>query len=368
MRALGLMSGTSLDAIDVALIDTDGEGVQGFGPFASYPYAEADRALLRAALMDARGLQDRAARTPLLAQAEGRLTQCHVEAVQAFFRAHGLSPREIDIIGFHGQTVLHRPDRALTVQIGDGRALARALKVPVVSDFRAADMANGGQGAPFVPAYHRALVRGLDDALPVAVVNIGGVSNITYIDAGDVLLACDTGPGNALIDDFMLARTGIAMDRGGAAALRGHINEAFVARAMQHPFFAQGLPKSLDRNDFAPFASPELSVEDGAATLAAFTARAIAAVIPHLPSAPKRWIVCGGGAHNPAIMNMLALQVAPARVMRAEDAGWNADAIEAQAFAFLAVRSRLGLPLSYPGTTGVERPISGGVFSEPVDA
>jgi len=192
------------------------------------------------------------------------------------------------------------------------------------------------------------------------------VSNITYIDAGDVLLACDTGPGNALLDDFMLAHTGIAMDRDGAAARQGRINEDFVARAMQHPFFAQGLPKSLDRNDFASFASPDLSVEDGAATLAAFTARAIASIVPHLPRAPKCWIVCGGGAHNPVLMNMLAAQVAPARVMRAEDAGWNADAIEAQAFAFLAVRSRFGLPLSYPGTTGVARPISGGVLSYPV--
>jgi len=368
VRALGTMSGTSLDGIDLALIETDGEVLAGFGPFATFAYQREDRALLRAALKVARDLKDRAARPGVLAEAEAMVSARHAEAIISFMATHGLRAADIDVIGFHGQSVLHRPERGLTIQIGNGAHLAEVLGIKVVHDFRAADVAAGGQGAPFVPAYHRALARRLAAAgqakLPIVVVNIGGVSNITYVGDADVLLACDTGPGNALLDDFMLARTGVAMDRDGAAGARGTVDHDFLARALDRGFFREGLPKSLDRDDFAELSLPgEISLEDGAATLTAFTAAAIAAIAPQLPAQPTQWIVCGGGAHNPTLMEMLGARLAPARIHRAEDVGWQADAIEAQAFAFLAVRTLKALPLSFPGTTGVRAPQKGGVVA-----
>lgn len=366
LRAIGTMSGTSLDGIDIALIETDGETISALGPARSTPYSDSDRALLRRALHEAVGLTERLARPGALAEAEAMLTARHGEALQEFMAGNGLGPGDIDVVGFHGQTVLHRPERRLTVQLGDGPALARLLGITVVHDLRAADVAAGGQGAPFVPAYHRALAERLGGERPVCVVNIGGVSNVTYIGAGGELLACDTGPGNALLDDFMLARTGIAIDRDGLAGARGRVDSDFIAAALRHPFFAKPLPKSLDRNDFAALAlPPDISTEDGAATLTALTAHAIASVRVHLPAAPKRWIVCGGGASNPTMMAMLAEALDPAPVCRAQDVGWNADAIEAQAFAFLAVRALRGLPLTYPGTTGVPAPQTGGVVAAP---
>lgn len=362
MRAIGTMSGTSLDGIDVALIETDGERVAAFGPAMVQPYSEGERTLLRAALAAARDLAARDERPGIVAEAEAMVTQRHADAVRDFCASHGVGA--VDVVGFHGQTVLHRPDKRLTIQIGDGAALARALNVPVVYDLRAADMAAGGQGAPFVPVYHRALVADGTLPSPVAVVNIGGVSNITYSD-GATLLACDTGPGNALLDDFMLRETGVAMDRDGAMAARGHANEAWLAQALAHPFFSRALPKSLDRDDFAALNLPSMRTQDGAATLTAFTARAIASIRGHLPDRPQCWIIVGGGAHNPTLLAMLSEALAPARVMPAQDLGWNGDAIEAQAFAFLAVRSLRGLPLTYPGTTGVAAPCKGGVLAKP---
>ena len=253
----------------------------------------------------------------------------------------------------------------MTVQIGDATALARAIHIPVMHDFRAADVAAGGQGAPFVPVYHRALAQSLEREGPLVVVNIGGVSNITYIDGADTLIACDTGPGNALLDDFMFRIMGQPFDCEGRLAAQGAVDEAWVARALQHPFFALPPPKSLDRNDFVSLELHDVSPADGAATLTALTAAAIARIVPLLPKPPRSWIVAGGGARNHTMLRMLRERLAPATVEAADALGWSADAIEAQAFGFLAARGLKGLPLSYPATTGVPIPMTGGVIARP---
>lgn len=364
LKAIGLMSGTSLDGVDVALIDTDGERIGTFGPTSYRAYSDSERDLLRKALADAASVTERDARPGALADAESLVTLAHAEAIENFLNAHSLPHDAIDVVGFHGQTVLHRPDQKLTVQIGDGDALAKALGMPVVFDLRAADVAAGGQGAPLVPVYHRALVRLLNRAGPAMVVNIGGVANITYID-GETLIACDTGPGNALLDDFMLRRTGEAVDRDGRTAARGRADQNWIARALSRPFFTAPPPKSLDRNDFAALSVDGMSTEDGAATLTAFTAASIAMIAPALPKLPANWIVVGGGASNPTLMRMLGQRVAPASLMRGTDLGWSGDAVEAQAFAYMAVRSLKGLPLTFPGTTGVTAPLTGGVLAKP---
>jgi anhydro-N-acetylmuramic acid kinase len=361
--AIGLMSGTSLDGVDVALIETDGERVGRFGPRSYHAYADAERALLRRALADAVPLTDRASRPGVLAQAEQFVTRVHAEAVERFIAANGIARKTIDVVGFHGQTILHRPDAALTVQIGDGAWLAQRLGVPVVFDFRAADVAAGGQGAPLVPVFHRALVHDLDRSGPVAVLNVGGVANVTYLDGSRDPVACDTGPGNALIDDFMRVRTGEALDRDGAGAATGRIDQDFIARVLDDPFFASPCPKSLDRNAFANLQLPALSIADGAATLTALTAAAVARIVPHLPQPPRGWIVAGGGSRNRTLMRMLAERLAPASIETADDVGWSADALEAQAFAYLAVRRLRGLPITFPTTTGAPRPMTGGVLA-----
>jgi anhydro-N-acetylmuramic acid kinase len=363
MRAIGLMSGTSLDGIDVALIETDGDRAVRFGPTGYRPYAEAERAPLRQALAEAVHLTDRAARPGVLAEAEAVLTRLHVAAVEAFLAEHAVDRGTLDVVGFHGQTVLHRPRERLTVQLGDGAALSAALGLPVAFDFRAADVAAGGEGAPLVPVYHAALVASLDIPGPVAVLNLGGVANVTYCENGREPVACDTGPGNALIDDFIRARTGAPFDRNGDQAASGTADDGFVARVLEDPFFAAAPPKSLDRNAFADVSLrlPTLSVPDGAATLAALTARAVARIVPHLPQRPRTFIVAGGGARNRTLMRMLATSLAPATVETAGQVGWNADALEAQAFAYLAVRTLRGLPLTFPTTTGGPHPLTGGV-------
>jgi anhydro-N-acetylmuramic acid kinase len=365
MTAIGLMSGTSLDGVDIALIETDGRQVTAFGPSGYRPYSHHERSLLRHALADAAGLACRDDRPGVLGQAELAVTVAHAEAVAAFTAQHHIAREEIDIVGFHGQTVLHRPDQRLTVQIGDAQALARAIHIPVMHDFRAADVAAGGQGAPFVPVYHRALAGTLDREGPVVVVNIGGVSNITYIDGDETLIACDTGPGNALLDDYVFRATGQAFDNDGRLASQGDPDFAWIERALQHPFFAAGPPKSLDRNQFASLVLPDLSLTDGAATLTALTVEAIARVATHLPKSPRSWIVAGGGARNATMVRMLRRRLGPATVEVADALGWAGDAIEAQAFAYLAARSLQGLPLSYPATTGVARPMTGGVIARP---
>jgi anhydro-N-acetylmuramic acid kinase len=366
LTAIGLMSGTSLDGVDVALIETDGRRVKAFGPSGYRPYTDKERSLLLQALSEAVHLPQRDARPGILREAERAVTLAHAEAVATFTAQHRIAREEIDIVGFHGQTVLHRPAQKMTVQIGDASALAKAIHIPVMHDFRAADVAAGGQGAPFVPVYHRALAQSLEREGPMVVLNIGGVSNITYIDGADTLIACDTGPGNALLDDFMRRGvTGQAFDNEGRLAAQGNANEAWIARALTHPFFALPPPKSLDRNDFASLKLPDMSPADGAATLTGFTAAAIARIVPLLPKAPQSWVVAGGGARNLTMLRMLRERLAPATVEAADALGWSTDAIEAQAFGFLAARGLKGLPLSYPATTGVPIPMTGGIIARP---
>jgi anhydro-N-acetylmuramic acid kinase len=365
--AIGLMSGTSQDGVDVALIDTDGEAIAQFGATACRPYTKAERTLLRRATAAAANLTERTARPGIVGEAERLINDAHAEAVQTFLAANDLNAANVAAVGFHGQTLLHRPERGLTLQIGDGAALAAQLGIPVVYDFRAADVAAGGQGAPLAPIYHRALVHRLGRAAPVAVLNIGGVANVTYID-GEELIACDTGPGNALLDDFLRLRTDRPLDIDGRKAAAGAVDEATIERLLQHPFFKMPPPKSLDRNDFRGFVGDTLDgvgVEDGAATLTALTAASVARIVPHLPRPPKTWIVAGGGARNPTLMRMLAGRLAPARIESAHQAGWSIDSLEAQAFAYLAVRSLRGLPITFPGTTGAPRPLTGGVLASP---
>jgi len=341
------MSGTSLDGIDVAALATDGERHAVAGPSLTLVYPEDFRERLRGVL---------GAVGPI-AEVEAELTRRHAEAVERFRREHPAV--KIDLIGFHGHTVLHRPEERRTWQIGDGALLARLLGVDVVADFRTADVASGGQGAPLVPLYHAALAA--DMAKPVAILNLGGVGNVTWIGAGEAeILAFDTGPGNALIDDWVRRHTGQAADFGGALARAGRASPEHVARFLQHPYFGRRPPKSLDRDDFRDVAPDGLSAADGAATLTELTAAAVAAAVPHFPAPPREWLVCGGGRHNPAIMAALARNLAGVPVRPVEAVGWDGDALEAQAFAFLAVRSLRGLPLSLPTTTGAPQPMRGG--------
>ena len=325
LQAIGMMSGTSLDGVDVALIETDGKRIASFGPSGYRPYSEAERAVLRRALAEAPGLSDRDARPGILAEAERTVTAAHAEAIAAFTSQHRIAREDIDIVGFHGQTVLHRPAQRLTVQIGDAATLARAIRIPVMHDFRAADVAAGGQGAPLVPVYHRALAQSLEREGPIVLVNVGGVSNITYIDGAEALIACDTGPGNALLDDFMFRVMGKPFDCEGRLAAEGSVDEAWLRQSLRHPFFVQPPPKSLDRNDFAALKLGEMAPPDGAATLTAFTAASIAAVAPLLPKLPKSWIVLGGGARNLTLLRMLRQRLEPASVETGDGLGWSSE-------------------------------------------
>jgi anhydro-N-acetylmuramic acid kinase len=244
------------------------------------------------------------------------------------------------------------------------------LGIPVVHDFRAADVAAGGQGAPVVPVFHRAILRLLDRPHPVGMLNLGGDANVTFIDGDAEIVACDTGPGNALIDDFLRLRTGSPQDTDGRIAAAGRVDEGAVARVLAHPFFAKPLPKSLDRNEFRHWVAEEgglteKSTEDGAATLTAVTAASVARAVSRLPRPPASFIAAGGGTRNPTLMRMLAERLAPAGIETADAVGWSADALEAQAFAYLAVRSLHGMPITFPGTTGAPRPLTGGVIARP---
>jgi anhydro-N-acetylmuramic acid kinase len=363
MRAIGLMSGTSLDGIDVAYVETDGEDTVTRGPALTFPYDSSMRRLLVTAIADARQLTSRDERPASLARAEHELTEHHAAAVTQFLQKSGIDRTSIDVVGFHGQTVLHRPAAGLTVQLGLGELLANFTRLPVVYDLRAADVAAGGQGAPLVPAYHRALTAKLPSR-PIAIVNIGGVANVTWIGRNGNLIAFDTGPGNALLDDWMMRRAGTPFDEDGLTSSRGRVDDDIVRFYLSHGYFAQRPPKSLDRNAFFTDLVDHLSVDDGAATLAAFTAQAIAKARESMPEEPELWIVSGGGRRNRTIMRMLAERVHHA-VVPAEAAGMNGDSLEAEAWAYLAVRSVRGLPITFPGTTGVGEPLSGGLRADP---
>jgi anhydro-N-acetylmuramic acid kinase len=364
LTAIGTMSGTSLDGVDVALIETDGESVTRLGPTGYRAYPNEERLLLQQAFAAAATLSDRSARPGPLREAESLVTGAHFQAIEAFLREHGIARDSVDVVGLHGQTVLHRPEAHLTVQIGDGGMLAKQLRIPVVYDFRAADMAAGGEGAPLVPVFHRALARTLDEPTPVAVLNLGGVGNVTYLEGEKDPIAFDTGPGNAPIDEIVHARTGKRFDRDGVLASQGTVHDEAIEALLADPYFARKPPKSLDRARFARIALDELSLEDAVATATACIAASIAQAVQHLPRPPATWIVAGGGARNRTLLRMLRERL-HSSVQIAEAVGWSSDALEAQAFAFLAVRSLKGLPLTFPTTTGVVRPTAGGVLARP---
>ncbi len=379
---IGLMSGTSADGVDAAFLYTDGKEVARPGTGLFVPYSDG---LRRDILALMRGVGDKAA----IAHA---LTLVHIEAVQELLKRTKMRP---DAIGFHGQTIRHAPHEGITEQIGDAALMAKTLGVPVVADFRTNDVKHGGQGAPLVPLYHAAICATLEK--PVLVVNIGGVSNVTWIGEGDALLAFDSGVGNALLDDWVHQHTGARYDKDGALAAKGTVDEARLAQWMADPFFAAPVPKSLDRNHFTQVlpSLAALSVQDGAATLTAFTAAAIAKAATLCPSTPKQLLVTGGGRHNPTLMRMIGEAVAevstsrvgrqaeprsegersgggthpaatpPINIKAVEDCWFNGDMLEAEAFAYLAARSMLGLPLSLPTTTGVKAPVTGGVVFAP---
>jgi anhydro-N-acetylmuramic acid kinase len=357
-KVIGLMSGTSLDGVDAALLDTDGETVARPGPSLTIPYDTATRALLKGALEEARHVAEGAPVPHAIRDAERQLTEAHAEAVRTLLAQASLKPDQIDLIGFHGQTILHRPARHWTWQIGDGALLARLTGIDVVNDFRSADVKAGGQGAPLMPLYHAVLMRQSGQPEPLVMVNIGGVAQVTYIK-GDLILAFDTGPGNAPIDDWMHRHSGTPVDQDGAFAATGKVNSAALDQMLDNDYFARRPPKSLDRMDFGMEAVEHLSPEDGAATLTAFTAASLAKAREYFPDPANIWIVSGGGRHNKFLMGQLRARV-NAPVLSAEEAGWNGDGMEAEGFAYLAMRSKKGLPLSLPTTTGVAQPMTGG--------
>ena len=350
-RALGLMSGTSIDGIDAALIETDGyHHVRVLG-FRGESYRAEFREKLRRHLGNRLGEAD-----PDVADFARELTERHAAIALGLLRELGESA---DLIGFHGQTLYHHPEKRLTVQIGDGALLAKLTGIDVVNDFRSADVLAGGNGAPLVPLYHRALV----DALPkpALILNIGGVSNVTWVDGegDDDILAFDVGTGNALIDDWVLRHTGKPYDHNGLLAAGGIVDAAAVDEALAMEFFHKTPPKSLDRDEFFKHVPEHLNAADGTATLTMMTARAVASALPFLPRKPETLYVAGGGRHNITLMRWIG-DVSGLEVRSVDDLGWSGDGLEAEAFGWLAVRSVLGLPLSLPKTTGVPRPMTGG--------
>lgn len=366
LTAIGLMSGTSLDGVDAAIVKTDGRNVVEVGEAISAPYSRDLKIWIRRAIKAALEGRDGAAD---IGKAAGEVTLAHVDAVETLLEKAGVKRTAIDVIGFHGQTILHRPaksreDVGRTWQIGDGKVLAEETKIDVVADFRTEDVAAGGEGAPLAPVYHGALVRKLDREHAVGVVNLGGVGNITFAPAGGSemdLLAFDCGPGNGLIDEWMELKTGAPMDADGALARTGQVRTEILRMMLLNPYLRRQPPKSLDRYDFKLDPVLGLSAADGAATLTAFSAACIRASEKFLPETPGEWIICGGGRRNPAMMEALA-KALEAPVLPAEDVGWRGDDLEAECFAYLAVRSLKKLPLSYPKTTRVPRPMPGGVY------
>ncbi|MCB2125169.1 MAG: anhydro-N-acetylmuramic acid kinase [Rhodobacteraceae bacterium] len=357
--ALGTMSGTSLDGVDAALVRTDGERIVAFGEAAYRPYTEAERAVIRAAL----------GRWPGEAGV--------AEAAEVVETAHAalMAPlaARAELAGFHGQTLAHDPGGGRTHQAGDGQVLAEVLGLPVVWDFRSADVRLGGQGAPLAPFFHFACARWIGAEAPLAFLNLGGVGNLTWVDprapapeTPGACIAFDTGPANAPVNDLVRARRGRDCDEGGALAATGDPDDAIVARFLRHPYFFRMPPKSLDRDDFAFLLDDVagLSDADAAATLTAAAAAAVAQGAQHFPAPVARLLVTGGGRHNATLMAMIAALL-DCPVQPVEAAGLDGDMLEAQAFAHLAVRVVRGLPTSCPGTTGVGAAVGGGRVSRP---
>jgi anhydro-N-acetylmuramic acid kinase len=364
VRVLGFMTGTSLDAVDMAVIETDGEELLGLGPAGEKKLDPGVRTLLEAAIADALKLKPGDPTPESFGRAAAAVAAEHVAAGEAFMREHRLLPNDIEVIGLQGQTVLHAPpgpDRAegRTIQLIDAPAVAQALGIATVYDLRQDDVAAGGQGAPLAPAYHAALVRYSSLHTPTAVLNLGGVANVTLVRSDGALEAFDTGPANGMIDLLVQDRTERRFDEGGALARAGQVHDRVLAAYLAHPYFQIRGPKSLDRFDFSLDRVSPLSLEDAAATLVAFAAESVARGLKACSEIPLRLVVCGGGRHNPALMAAIRERV-PLPILTAEDAHWRGDSIEAEAFAFLAARSMLGLPISWPGTTGVPAPMTGG--------
>jgi anhydro-N-acetylmuramic acid kinase len=369
MRVLGFMTGTSLDGVDMAVVETDGESITALGPAGERKLRSATRATVEAAIAAARAWPRNADPPPEFAVAARAVADEHMAAARSFLGEHGLTLGDLDLIGAHGQTVLHEPPTQArapgrTVQLIDARRLADGLSAPVAFDFRADDIAAGGQGAPLTPVYHAALVRrsGLTGA--IAVLNLGGVANLTSIDVEGRLEAFDTGPANGMIDLWVQAHTDMRYDLDGELASAGRVSEAIVSDYLSHPYFAAKGPRSLDRLDFFLAPVEDLSLEDGAATLTAFAAEAVARGVTARSDQPAMLIACGGGRLNPVLMGAIRARL-PMEVRMAEDVGWRGDSIEAEAFAYLAARTMRGLPISFPATTGVPRPMIGGRIVAP---
>ena len=352
-KAIGLMSGTSADGVDVAYIDTDGKEFVFFGPSQSFGFP--------------RALKDRLINTKVDDETnsiiEKHLTLFHFESIKKFMKINHLNKHNIDLVGFHGHTIYHNPVDRLTVQLGDGKLLAKCLEIPVINDFRSEDVKNGGEGAPLTPIFHSVLAKKLTK--PVAILNIGGVANVTWVGKQiDELMAFDVGPGNAMIDDWVFSQGLGDYDKNGCIAAKGFVNADILNRYLSHDFFQQKPPKSLDRNSFSLELVKGLTIEDATATLSEFTAESVRKSQVFFPSPVTQWIVCGGGRLNRELMRMLGVKL-DAPVVRSEEVGWDGDALEAQAFAFLAVRSKMKLPLSFPNTTGVKNSTVGGVLNLP---
>lgn len=367
MWIAGLMSGTSLDGVDVALLETDGEKILSFGPGLERPYSRSERAVLQTAVDDAIQWKFSGPRSDSFKAAERVLSRSHAEAVKDVCSLKGMLCKDLDLVGFHGQTVIHqapidgKPGK--TCQLGSGEDLAHELQTDVVFDFRSADVEAGGHGAPLAPVYHKTLVKMSGLESPIAVLNLGGVANITLIGSDGDLIAFDTGPANGLLDAFMEARTGSSMDRNGDTASKGQVHEASFSDYLANHYFSIKGPKSLDRWDFSLRPVQNLSLEDGAATLTAFTAKTVAMSLKHLPEMPRQIIATGGGRKNKIMLELIKAATG-LPVYTAEDVGWRGDLIEAEAFAFLAARSKQGLPISFPGTTGVPEAMTGGKLAK----
>jgi len=369
MRVLGFMTGTSLDAVDMAVIETDGEELLELGPAGEKKLDPSVRTLLEAAIADALKLKEGDPTPPSFEAAAAAVAAEHIAAAEAFMIDERLAPSDFTVVGLQGQTVLHAPpgpDRPAgrTIQLIDATAVAAGLGVPVVYDLRQDDILAGGQGAPLAPVYHAALARYSGLHTPMAVLNLGGVANLTLIKADGTLEAFDTGPGVGMIDLLVQDRTDRRLDADGALARAGQVHERALAGYLSHAYFQQRGPKSLDRFDFSLDRVGPLSLEDAAATLVAFTAEAVARGLKTCSEIPLRVVVTGGGRRNPALMAAIRERV-QLPVLSAEDAHWRGDSVEAEAFAFLAARSMLGLPISFPGTTGVPEPMTGGRIAIP---
>lgn len=367
---IGLMTGTVLDGnIDVALLRTDGKIIEEFGYYNLMPYDEELKELLIKTLNEAQIWNFKGPEPEIFSKTETMLTNSQTVAVQKCIKLSGIDANEIGAVGFHGQTVLHRaPSKSLkgeTRQLGDGQAMANKLGIPVVYDFRSRDMREGGQGAPLCPIYHAALLKKIGATSNTAILNLGGIGNLSFSSQECGLIAFDTGPANAPLNDWIKQFNIGEMDLNGAIAAKGKVNESKLAEVLTDPYFEMSFPKSLDRFDFSHRIAEGMSIEDGAATLTALAAAAVAKGVDLLPVRPTQLIVSGGGRKNSTMMREIAIR-ANIKVETADKYNWRGDAIEAECFAFLAARTLANLPISFPKTTGVAEPMIGGVIAHKI--